>query len=120
MPRKKLRLNRRIEVLTRDPAQLSFVTLKKFGLLFHSYAFSASPDYNIAANKSIQSLLEERQPVVCVVCSWPRSFEKTFAVINIAANVMLRSMNCRHPFSIDALPISVRPAKQNRKWTQKT
>ena len=41
-------------------------------------------------------------------------------MINIAVNVMLRSMNCRHPFSIDALPIRVRPAKQNRRWTQKT
>ena len=47
-------------------------------------------------------------------------FEKIFAVINIAVNVMLRSVNCRHPLSIDALPISVRPAKQNRRWTQKT
>jgi hypothetical protein len=47
-------------------------------------------------------------------------FEKTFAVINIAVNVMLRRVSCCHPFSIDALPISVRPAKQNRRWTQKT
>src|SRR5580692_12054264 len=47
-------------------------------------------------------------------------FEKIFAVINIAVNVTLRSANCRHPFSIDALPMSVRPAKQNRRWTQKT
>ena len=47
-------------------------------------------------------------------------FEKIFAVINIAVNVTLRSANCRHPFSIEALPISVRPAKQNRRWTQKT
>src|SRR5579863_4812242 len=46
--------------------------------------------------------------------------EKIFAVINIAANVTVKSANCRHPFSIDALPISVRPAKQKRRCTQKT
>ena len=46
--------------------------------------------------------------------------EKIFAVTNIAVSVTPRSANCRHPFSIDSLPISVRPAKQNRRWTQKT
>ena len=33
---------------------------------------------------------------------------------------MVKSANCCHPFSIDALPISVRPAKQNRRCTQNT
>src|SRR6202041_2393038 len=47
-------------------------------------------------------------------------FEKSFAVINIAAIVTLKSANCRHPFSMDALPIRVRPAKQNRRCTQKS
>ena len=47
-------------------------------------------------------------------------FEKIFAVVHIAANVILTSANCFHPFSIEALPISVSPAKQNRRCTQKT
>ncbi len=47
-------------------------------------------------------------------------FEKILAVTNIPVSVMLNSANCRHPFSIDALPNSVRPAKQNRRCTQKT
>src|ERR1700728_1593559 len=47
-------------------------------------------------------------------------FEKIFAVINIAVSVTLKSANCRHPFSIDALPMRVRPAKQNKRCTQKT
>src|SRR5579872_2892970 len=47
-------------------------------------------------------------------------FEKILAVTSIAANVTVNRANCLHPFSIDALPISVRPAKQNRRCTQKT
>jgi hypothetical protein len=46
--------------------------------------------------------------------------EKILAVINIPVNVVPKSANCRHPFNIDALPIRVRPAKQNRRCTQKT
>src|ERR1035437_353389 len=47
-------------------------------------------------------------------------FEKILAVTNIPVIVMVKSANCCHPFSIDALPISVRPAKQNRRCTQNT
>jgi len=38
--------------------------------------------------------------------------ENTFAVSSIALNVAVNSPVCRHPLSMDALPISVRPAKQ--------
>jgi hypothetical protein len=47
-------------------------------------------------------------------------FEKSFAVASIAANVAARSPNCRQPFNMDALPMSVSPAKQKSRWTQNT
>jgi hypothetical protein len=57
MSRKKLRLDRSVEVLSRDPAHCSFTALEKFGLLSMLMSVSADGDDAVEFKRAASELV---------------------------------------------------------------